>query len=67
MSLAEQASIGYDEAVQMIINSLGGILLGHPAEPKVVADLIAFFASDRATSVTGIEHVIDGGTVPFRS
>lgn len=64
MRIAEQAGIGYDEAVQVIMNSLGGIPLGRPAEPKEVADLIAFLASDRAASITGTEHVIDGGTVP---
>jgi NAD(P)-dependent dehydrogenase (short-subunit alcohol dehydrogenase family) len=64
LRIAEQAGIGYDEAVQVIMNSLGGIPLGRPAEPREVADLIAFLASDRATSITGTEHVIDGGTVP---
>lgn len=64
LRIAEQAGIGYDEAVQVIMNSLGGIPLGRPAEPKEVADLIAFLASDRATSITGTEHVIDGGTIP---
>lgn len=62
--IAEEAGIGYDEAVQVIMNSLGGSPLGRPADPKEVADLIAFLASDRATSITGTEHVIDGGTVP---
>jgi NAD(P)-dependent dehydrogenase (short-subunit alcohol dehydrogenase family) len=62
--IAEEAGIGYDEAVQVIMNSLGGIPLERPADPKEVADLIAFLASDRATSITGTEHVIDGGTVP---
>jgi len=64
MRIAEEAGIGYAEAVQVIMNSLGGIPLGRPAEPKEVADLIAFLASDRATSITGTEYVIDGGTIP---
>lgn len=64
LRIAEQAGITYDEAVQVIMNSLGGIPLGRPAVPEEVADLIAFLASDRAASITGTEHVIDGGTVP---
>lgn len=64
LRIAEQAGISYDDAVQVIMNSLGGIPLGRPAEPKEVADLIAFLASDRASSITGSEHVIDGGTIP---
>jgi NAD(P)-dependent dehydrogenase (short-subunit alcohol dehydrogenase family) len=61
---AEQSGIGYEEAVQVIMDTLGGIPLGRPAAPEEVADLIAFLASDRASSITGTEHVIDGGTVP---
>lgn len=64
LRIAEQAGIDYDAAVQVIMDALGGIPLGRPAEPKEVADLIAFLASDRATSITGTEYVIDGGTVP---
>lgn len=64
MRIAEQAGIDYAEAVQVIMKSLGGIPLGRPAAPEEVADLIAFLASDRASSITGTEHVIDGGTVP---
>lgn len=64
LRIAEEAGIGYDEAVQVIMKSLGGIPLGRPAEPQEVADLIAFLASDRASSITGTEHVIDGGTIP---
>jgi NAD(P)-dependent dehydrogenase (short-subunit alcohol dehydrogenase family) len=62
--IAEEAGITYDEAIQTIMNSLGGIPLGRPARPGEVADLIAFLASERASSITGTEHVIDGGTVP---
>ncbi len=64
LRIAEEAGISYDAAVGVIMTSLGCIPLGRPAAPQVVADLIAFLASDRATSITGTEHVIEGGTVP---
>ncbi|NJC09745.1 oxidoreductase [Polymorphobacter fuscus] len=49
---------------RMIMESIGGIPIGRPSRPDEVASLIAFLASDRAASITGTEHVIDGGTIP---
>lgn len=61
--LAQEA--GADEGGQrMIMDALGGILLGRPAQPAEIASLIAFVASGRAAAITGTEYVIDGGTVP---
>ncbi|HEX6705147.1 MAG TPA: SDR family oxidoreductase [Albitalea sp.] len=62
--LAAQAGTDYEGGKQIIMSSLGGIPLGRPAKPREVADLIAFLVSPRAASITGTEHVIDGGTVP---
>lgn len=62
--VAEGMGTDRDGAKQIIMNSLGGIPLGRPAQPAEVADLIAFLASSRASSITGAEFVIDGGTVP---
>jgi NAD(P)-dependent dehydrogenase (short-subunit alcohol dehydrogenase family) len=62
--LAEQAGTDYEGGKQIIMKSLGGIPLGCPAKPEEVADLIAFLVSPRASSITGTEYVIDGGTVP---
>jgi NAD(P)-dependent dehydrogenase (short-subunit alcohol dehydrogenase family) len=62
--IAERTGIGRDEARQRIMDSLGGIPLGRPNKPEEVAELVAFLASDRASSITGSEYVIDGGTIP---
>lgn len=53
-----------EEARQSVLDGLGGIPIGRPAEPHEVADIIAYLASDRAAAIHGAELVIDGGTVP---
>ena len=62
--LAAQAGTDYEGGKQLIMKGLGGIPLGRPAQPREVADLIAFLVSPRAASISGAEYVIDGGTVP---
>ncbi|TSD60539.1 SDR family oxidoreductase [Variovorax sp. KBS0712] len=62
--LAHQAGTDYEGGKQIIMQSLGGIPLGRPARPQEVADLITFLVSPRAGSISGSEHLIDGGTVP---
>lgn len=62
--VAAQAGTDYEGGRGLIMNELGGIPLGRPAKPDEVADLIAFLVSPRAASISGVEYVIDGGTVP---
>ncbi len=62
--LAAHAGTDYEGGKRLIMESLGGIPIGRPSKPDEVASLIAFLASDRAASITGTEHVIDGGTIP---
>jgi hypothetical protein len=62
--LAEKSGADYESARQGLMKSLGGIPIGRPAQPKEVADLVAFVASPLAGSITGTEYVIDGGTIP---
>ena len=61
---AEASGSGEAAARQGIMNALGGIPLGRPAQPEEVAELVAFLASDRAASIHGAEYEIDGGTTP---
>src|SRR5256885_1726408 len=62
--LAAQAGTDANSARQSLMNSLGGIPLGRPNRPEEVAELVAFLASDRASSIIGSEYVIDGGNIP---
>lgn len=62
--IAEGHGLAREDAEQLVFDSLGGVPLGRFATPEEVADLVAFLATDRASSIVGAEYVIDGGTVP---
>ena len=62
--MADKDKSDYTAARQRLMNMLGGIPLGRPNKPEEVAELVAFAASDRASTITGTEIVIDGGTTP---
>lgn len=52
-----------EQATQSVMDALGGIPIGRPAEPSEVAELVGFLVSPRAGYLTGTEYVIDGGTI----
>jgi NAD(P)-dependent dehydrogenase (short-subunit alcohol dehydrogenase family) len=62
--IAAEARTDYEGGRKRVMDGLGGIPLGRPAQPREVADLIAFLVSPRAASISGTEYTIDGGTVP---
>jgi NAD(P)-dependent dehydrogenase (short-subunit alcohol dehydrogenase family) len=64
VALAKSRGINESAARQAIMDMIGGIPIGRPAQPEEVAELAAFLASDRAASIHGADYVIDGGTMP---
>lgn len=62
--IAESSNTTVDEATQSVMDALGGIPFGRPAQPSEVAELVGYLVSPRASYLTGTEFVIDGGTIP---
>lgn len=62
--IAETTGGDLEAAKDSILQALGGIPIGRPAQPEEVAELIAFLASSRASAIHGAEYVIDGGAIP---
>ena len=62
--ISHDKGVSRDAALQQIMDTLGGIPLGRPAQPDDTAELVAFLVSDRARAITGTEYVLDGGTLP---
>lgn len=62
--IAKSSNVTLDEATQSVMDALGGIPIGRPAQPKDIAELVGFLVSPRASYLTGTEYVIDGGTIP---
>ena len=62
--IAESSNITIEQATQSVMDGLGGIPFGRPAQPDEIAELVGFLVSPRANYLTGTEFVIDGGTIP---
>jgi NAD(P)-dependent dehydrogenase (short-subunit alcohol dehydrogenase family) len=64
MDLSRSMGLSEEAARQHIVNMLGGIPVGRPGRPEEVSELVAFLSSDRAAYISGVDCVIDGGTIP---
>jgi NAD(P)-dependent dehydrogenase (short-subunit alcohol dehydrogenase family) len=64
MDLSRNNGMSEDAARQLIMDMLGGIPVGRPGRPEEVAELVAFLASECAAFISGVDYVLDGGTIP---
>ena len=53
-----------DGARQEIMNMLGGLPIGRPGRAEEIAEVVCFLASERAGFISGLDCVVDGGSVP---
>src|ERR1700722_17321794 len=64
MDISKGTGVSEETARQKIMDMLGGIPVGRPGRPEEVAELVAFLSCDRAAYISGVDYVIDGGTMP---
>lgn len=62
--MADRAGSSFNDALQQLMQFLGGIPMGRPAKPEEVAEFVGFLVSPRAAYLSGTEYIIDGGTIP---
>lgn len=62
--ISESSNIALEQATQSVMDALGGIPIGRPAQPEEIAEFVGFLVSPRANYLTGTEYIIDGGTIP---
>lgn len=62
--IAESSDSTIEQATKSVMDALGGIPIGRPAEPEEIAEFVGFLVSPRANYLTGTEYIIDGGTIP---
>lgn len=63
-SLSETSGQSVAEVTKNLMDTLGGIPMGRMALPEEIAELVGFLVSPRASYITGINYIIDGGANP---
>lgn len=61
---ANSAKISFEEALQDLLNKIGGVPMGRMAEPEEIASLVNYLVSPEASYLTGTNYVIGGGALP---
>jgi NAD(P)-dependent dehydrogenase (short-subunit alcohol dehydrogenase family) len=62
--ISESSTMNIEQATQSVMDALGGIPMGRPAQPEEIAEFVGFLVSPRANYLTGTEYIMDGGTIP---
>lgn len=63
-SLADTSGLSLEEVTNNLMNDLGGVPMGRMALPEEIAELVGFLVSPKASYITGVNYIIDGGTNP---
>ncbi|MBC6112352.1 SDR family oxidoreductase [Pedobacter fastidiosus] len=62
-NMSRSLNITLEQATQSVMDKLGGVPLGRPAEPEEIGDLVRFLVSNEASYITGAIYQIDGGSM----
>jgi NAD(P)-dependent dehydrogenase (short-subunit alcohol dehydrogenase family) len=63
-SLSDTSGRSVEEVTQNLMTTLGGVPMGRMALPEEIAELVGFLVSPRASYITGVNYIIDGGANP---